>query len=321
MKSRGDVVMFDNSTTTGTAVAAPSAAPAKTDKRGKRRRIRRIAVVSVTALLAIICGGLASAYVVADQLAANVQRIQGVFPKGGTAVGSAALTAVTGSTTILLTGSDSVSAAPSGSGAHRKQQPSGLIALVHLNAGRHIGAVVSIPPETVVPVPGHGKTQIENALVFGGPGLLIRTVQNLTNVRIDHYAVVDFHNLTNVVNTLGGVNVTLPRHASSYFGISFRPGINHLSGIAALAYVRQGSISEDQRVGRQQNLLRAILQKIAGQNLLRNPLRSYGIVHAFTSALSVASNFSTRQLTSLATSASSFRAGNGTFVTLPVRPA
>ena len=313
--------MSDTSSTTGPAVAASSAAPATIDTRGKRRRIRRIVVVSVTALLAIVCGAMISGYVVADQLAASVHRIQGVFPKGGTVAGSAVLTAAKGSMTILLTGSDSVTAAPSGTGAGRKQQPSGLIAIVHLNAGRHSGAVVSIPPETVVPVPGHGTTQIENALVLGGPALLIRTVQNLTSVRIDHYAVVDFQDLTNVVNALGGVNVNLPQRAPSYYGVSFRQGVNHLNGIAALAYVRQGSISEDQRVGRQQNLLRAILQKIAGQNLLGNPFRAYGIVHAFTGALSVDSNFSNGQLMSLATSARSFQAGSGTFVTVPVRSA
>ncbi len=309
--------MSDTSSTTDPAVAAPSAAPATTDKRRRRRRIRRIVVVSATALLAIICGGTVSAYVVADQLAANVHRIQGVFPKDGTAAGTAVLTAAKGSMTILLTGSDSVSGGPVG----RKQQPSGLIAIVHLNAGRRSGAVVSIPPETVVPVPGHGKTQIENSLVLGGPALLIRTVQNLTGVRIDHYAVVDFQNLINVVNALGGVNVNLSEPAASYYGVSFRPGLNHLNGTAALAYVRQGSISEDQRVRRQQNLLRAILQKIGGQDLLGNPLRAYGIVHAFTGALSVDSNFSNRQLMSLATSARSFRPGSGTFVTAPVRSA
>jgi LCP family protein required for cell wall assembly len=309
--------MSDTSSTTDPAVAAPSADPATTDKRRRRRRIRRIVVISATALLTVICGGAVSAYVVADQLAANVHRIQGVFPKDGTAAGTAVLTAAKGSMTILLTGRDSVSAG----GAGRKQQPSGLIAIVHLNAGRRSGAVVSIPPETVVPVPGHGKTQIENSLVLGGPALLIRTVQNLTGVRIDHYAVVDFQALINVVNALGGVNVILPGRTASYNGVSFRQGVNHLNGVAALAYVRQGSISEDQRVQRQQNLLRAILQKIGGQNLLGNPLRAYGIVHAFTRALSVDSNFSNRQLMSLATSARSFRPGSGTFVTVPVRPA
>lgn len=305
--------MSDISSTTGPAVAAPSADPATTDKRRRRRRVRRIVVVAATALLTIVCAGMASAYVVANQLAASVHRLQGVLPAGGTA----ALAAAKGSTTILLTGDDMVSA----SGPSRVQQPSGLIAIVRLNAGHRSGAVVSIPPLTVVPVPGHGRTQIQNALVLGGPALLIRTVETVTGVRIDHYAVVDFQDLTHVVNVLGGLNVTLPGPGTSYGGVTFHRGVNHLNGTAALAYVRQGSITEDQRVRRQQNLLRVMLQKIAGQNLLGNPLRSYNVIHAFTGALSVDSSFSNRQLMSLATSARSLRPGAGTFVTAPVRPA
>src|SRR5260370_12417226 len=109
---QGEVVISDTSSTTGPAVAASSAAPATIDTRGKRRRIRRIVVVSVTALLAIVCGAMISTYVVAEQLAASVHRIQGVFPKGGTVAGPAALTAAQGNKTIPLTGSDSVAAPP-----------------------------------------------------------------------------------------------------------------------------------------------------------------------------------------------------------------
>jgi LCP family protein required for cell wall assembly len=195
------------------------------------------------------------------------------------------------------------------------------MAIVHLNAGRSTGAVVSIPPETLVKVPGHGRTQLENTLTFGGPALLVRTVQGVTHDRIDHYAVVDFARVTKVIDALGGVDVVLLRAQSSYYGVKFHKGVNHLNGRAALAYVRQGSLTEDQRVARQQNLLRAILQKIAGQNLLGNPIRAYDIIHAFTQALSVDSSFSNGDLMSLARSARSFRPGSGTFVTAPVQPA
>jgi LCP family protein required for cell wall assembly len=221
--------------------------------------------------------------------------------------------------TILVTGNDAVT---SGTGLHSKVLPSGLIAIVHLNAGRHNGAVVSIPPQTLVQLPGHGRTQIENALTFGGAALLVRSVRSVTGDRIDHYAVVDFARVSRVIDALGGVDVVLPKATtSSNYGVHFHKGVNHLTGRTALAYVRQASLTEDQRVARQQNLLRAILQKIASQNLLGNPIRAYGIIHAFTQALSVDSSFSNRDLMSLATSGKSFGPGSGTFVTAPVRPA
>jgi LCP family protein required for cell wall assembly len=304
--------MSDISNATGPAGDAPET---RSKHRG-RRRARRIALISVTAVLAVICGGLVSAYVTANHLASGVHRIPGVFT-GIDEAQLAAAKAAKGSLTMLVTGNDVVT---SRSGPHSRELPSGLIAIVHLNAGRNTGAVVSIPPETLVKVPGHGRMQIERTLTAGGPALLVRTVQSVTHDRIDHYGVVDFARVANVVNALGGVNGNIPR-ATTSFGFRFHAGINHLSGAAAIAYVRQPSLTEDQRVARQQNLLRAILQKIAGQNLLGNPLRAYRIIHAFTQALSVDSNFSNRDLMSLVTSARSFRPGHGTFVTAPVRHA
>jgi LCP family protein required for cell wall assembly len=296
---------------------APGTEPAvRPVTRPGRRRGRRIALISLTALLAVACGGLASAYVMADQLAGSVQRIPGVFGKV-TAAELAAASATKGSMTILVTGNDVVTAQ---SGPHSRELPSGLMAIVHLNRGRHTGAVVSIPPETLVQAPGRGRMQLERTLAVGGPALLVRTVRVVTHDRIDHYAVIDFQRVTHVIDVLGGVDVVLPRTTSSYYGVKFHKGVNHLSGIAALAYVRQGSLTEDQRVARQQNLLRAILQKIAGQDLLGNPVRAYRIVQAFTQALSVDSSFSNRDLMSLATDARSFGPGSGTFVTAPVRP-
>jgi LCP family protein required for cell wall assembly len=289
--------------------------PATDSKRRRRRRGRRIALISVIAVLAVVCGGLASAYVMANRLAGSIHRIPGVVTRAELM----ASPATKGSMTILVTGNDVVT---SRSRPNSKELPSGLMAIVHLNAGRSTGAVVSIPPETLVAVPGHGRTQLENALTFGGPALLVRTVHAVTGDRIDHYAVVNFARVTHVVDALGGVDVVLPRATtSSDYNVHFHKGVNHLNGHAALAYVRQSSLTEDQRVARQQNLLRAILQKIAGQNLLGNPIRAYGIIHAFTQALSVDSSFSNGDLMSLARSARSFRPGHGTFVTVPVQPA
>ena len=91
-----------------------------------------------------------------------------------------------------------------------EDSPSGLIMLLHVNATGYSGGVVSIPPQSIVQVPGHGRTQIENALKFGGPDLLVRTVENLTHVQINHYARIDFAHVDRTVNALGGVNVTMP---------------------------------------------------------------------------------------------------------------
>ena len=70
---------------------------------------------------------------------------------------------------------------------------SGLIMLMHFDAHNKRGGVVSIPPQTLVQVPGHGLKPISTAQGFGGPSLLVKTVEQLTHVQIDHYAKDQVH--------------------------------------------------------------------------------------------------------------------------------
>jgi LCP family protein required for cell wall assembly len=280
-----------------------------------RRRVKRIAISATAALALIVVAVAVSAYAAASHLAGNVHRIPGVFQ----ALDSAAVPSATaGSMTILVTASDTQPALRGGNGVdHASQAPaplSGLITLVHINAGQKAGAVISIPPDTLVSVPGHQKTQIENALPLGGPSLLIQAVENLTEVRIDHYSVVDFGSLGGVISQLGGINVDLAEPTTSY-GYTFHAGINRLGSAAVFAYARQPGISEDNRVLRQQNVIRAVLDGVAADN----PVTHYGALNAFTKALSVDSNFSNFQLMSLATHLRSLGGSDSTFVTVPVQ--
>ncbi|MHB1593646.1 MAG: LCP family protein [Streptosporangiaceae bacterium] len=219
------------------------------------------------------------------------------------------------STTVLLTGSVNALANRGGGAlgsSTAPQRPSGLIALVHLNANGHTGAVVSIPPNAVVYVPGHGYLRLQETLALGGPSLLIKTVERMTNVRIDHYSVLNFTGAVNVVSALGGVNVDVPYPVAS-FGHTFYAGENHLTGADVLAYVRQPQVSEVGRVLLQQNLIRAILEKAATVNLAGD----YSLVSAIAGALSVDSNFTNSQITSLAINLSRFSSKTAVFVTAP----
>ena len=92
---------------------------------------------------------------------------------------------------------------------------------------------MSVLPEAIVAVPSHGQTQINNALVYGGPSLLVETVEQLTHVPINHYARINFTRVSNVINAVGGVNVTLPETTKA-FGYTFPAGVNHLNGITAV---------------------------------------------------------------------------------------
>jgi LCP family protein required for cell wall assembly len=281
--------------------------------------------VAAASLLAVVGAGAVSAFVAASSLTGNIHRIPNAF-RGLAAAARPVMPAATrGAMTILVTGSDTLPAARGGNGADHAsragQRPSGLIVLLHLNADQKSGAAVSIPPDTLVRVPGHGTTQIDNALPLGGPSLLIQTVERLTSIRVNHYSVVNFQGLANVLKPLGGVNVDVPAKTTSY-GFTFHSGINHLGGgAAALAYARQGSLSPVQRVEREQNLLRAILARIAARHLFGNPFSDYSVLDAFTRTLSVDSDFTSSQLVSLALRLHALGGSNATFITVPVQQA
>ena len=118
------------------------------------------------------------------------------------------------------------------------------------------------------------------------------------------------------VNALSGVNVTLP-DATSSFGHVFHVGVNHLNGIAALAYARQPSLSQEGRVLRQQSLMRAVIRKIEFHHLLSNPITMYRVLHALISMLTVDSDFTASQIEHLAKEVRDLT-GATDYVTAPV---
>ena len=81
--------------------------------------------------------------------------------------------------------------------------------LVHIPADRASVQVMSIPRDSWVAVPGHGDAKINAAYSWGGPTLMIQTVEQLTGVRIDHIALTDFNSFVGITDALGGVEITL----------------------------------------------------------------------------------------------------------------
>ena len=181
--------------------------PALAQERPARRRRRglRIALVTLASFVVLIGAVAAGGYFYLNHLAGSIQRIPVKFA----AVSQPAGANYGGAMTVLITGKG---IGPTGAMSVPENSTSGLIMLLHVNASGYSGGVVSIPPQSIVRVPGHGKTELENALKFGGPDLLVRTVENLTHVQINHYARIDFTHVDRTVNAIGGVNVTLPEN-------------------------------------------------------------------------------------------------------------
>lgn len=272
--------------------------------RRRRRRLRRIVLAAAAGLVVLIGAAIGGGYLVASHLANSIHRIPDIAALDA----AHQLVPPSEGTTVLLTGSG---LAP---GANVQ---TGLIELLHLNAGQHSGAVVSIPADAVVSVPGHGRTELGNTLQLGGPSLMIETVERLTAVRIDHYSVVDFAGLDQVVGAMGGVDVDVP-YATTSDGYTFPAGIDDLNSADALAYARQPAVSEIGREELQENFLRAIMDKIASRGFFSHFTTDYRVLHAVTGAVSVDSNFSSSQLESLALHLGYLKGRDGTFVDAPV---
>jgi len=261
----------------------------------RRKRGLRLTLLSAASAIVLLGGAAAASFAYVNHEVGSIPRIPVSF--------TAETTGTAGPVTVLLTG--------------YQLGGSGMIMLLHLNADHQGGGVVSIPPQTEVQVAGHGRMQLSNALAVGGPSLVVRTVQSLTGVHINHYARVNFSTVAATIDALGGVGVDVPQAATA-FGYQFKAGVEQVNGGEAMAYARQLNLTGAQRVRRQQALLRAILTKVASRRLLTNPVTTVKVLNAFTRMLTVDRSFTSTQLESLATEMGSLSPSAAAYVTAPV---
>jgi LCP family protein required for cell wall assembly len=133
--------------------------------------------------------------------------------------------------------------------------------------------VISIPRTTRVNIPGNGTKTINRAFEIGGPPMVVRTVEKLTDTRIDHVVMIDFQGFVKLTQDLGGVTVTNRTAFHSAGGYSYPTGTVNLSGDAALWYVRERRQREEDRVENQRNVVKAILAKGLSPEVIADPAR------------------------------------------------
>jgi LCP family protein required for cell wall assembly len=241
---------------------------------GKRRRL--LFVLAGFLALAVVVGGAGRLAVrqAVDSYDRSIQRFGdpfGAIPKTQRATPDAA---ATGAMNLLLLGSDSRIDAGNPQQWSYGAQRTDAIMLVHLQADRKAAYVVSIPRDSWVTVPGHGQAKINAAFSWGGPSLMVRTVESVTGVPIDHVVVADFTGFKTLTDQLGGVDVTIPR-ATSDERHTWTAGVHHMNGDEALDYVRQRHNlpgGDFDRVKRQQNWIRAVIRKLSATGTLANPV-------------------------------------------------
>jgi len=267
--------------------------------------LRRVVLAMILSLVMLAAGVMVAGYLTVSHYASSIRRLPGILALE--AAHQPVMPARSRrSMTVLLT--------LSGVLRGRSGLQSGLIALVHLDADGHTGAVISIPADALVSVPGHGTAQLWNALRLGGPSLLIETVEELTNVRIDHYSVMSFEGVRSLIGAMRGINVDVPFTFTSD-GYTFPAGIDHLNAASVLPYVRQAGVSVVIRSELQGNLIRSMLDKAAADRMF--VAIDFRVLHAMADALSVDRNFSDTQLESAALRLGHLPGNGGVFITAP----
>lgn len=136
------------------------------------------------------------------------------------------------------------------------------IMLLYLNPEEGSGVLLSIPRDTLVEIPGYGEDKINHAYAYGGEELMIKTVSSFLDAEINHYVTLDFEGFVRLIDTLGGVDITIDRPlVDPKSGANFSPGNHHFTGEQALSYTRSRAteLGDIGRIQRQQQLFRELL--------------------------------------------------------------
>jgi len=199
--------------------------------------------------------------------------------------------------TYLLVGSDSragLSAAERkalGVGGDASGRRTDSIILVHTPSGSGKPVLISIPRDSYLPIPGHGKNKVNAAFAIGGPELLAETLEQATGLPIDGYVEIGFGGFAGVVDSLDGVEVCVKRDIKDAKAhINLKKGCQTLDGKNALGYVRarysdpKGDLG---RAERQRQFLGAIMKKAATPATVLLPWRWWGFTHTAGSSVIV----------------------------------
>jgi LCP family protein required for cell wall assembly len=136
--------------------------------------------------------------------------------------------------------------------------------LIFLNPDQHAVAIVGIPRDSWVDIPGKGTNKINSALVQGGPDLMVQTIETHFGVHIDYWAITTFWGFKSMIDDIGGLTVNVPfRMLDSYSEVDLQPGVQELSGEQALAMSRDRHSMLSGDFTRQENGGRLILAALA----------------------------------------------------------
>ncbi|MFD3481146.1 LCP family protein [Streptomyces sp. NPDC058695] len=269
-------------------------------KAPKKRRTGRIVLLSLL-VLALIVGG--TGYWLYSDLNGNISGVD--LDK---AIGDNRPEKLpTSGQNVLVLGSDSRAGDNADLGTGKVAGARSDTALVmHIPEGRTQATAVSIPRDTLVTrpectksdgskIPSAKRVMFNSVYSLAGPACVVKTVEAMSGVRMDHFMEIDFSGFKGLVDAIGGVTVTVdkPIHDKSS-GLELSAGTHKLNGTQSLAFVRTrhgvGDGSDLGRIGLQQQFMIALLGEVKKQDLLGSPTKTFKIADSLTSSLTTDSD-------------------------------
>lgn len=256
-------------------VQAPPSAPAGTpvSPRPRQKKKRRWPLVTLVVILLIAAW---PAYLLFDANS-HLKRIDALSGAADTS-----------GTTYLLAGSDSRSdgSVPDDTEGQRADS----IMLVHV-APNGQTSNISLPRDTYVEIPGYGWDKLNAAYSYGGPTLLVQTVEQLTGLTVDHYAEIGMGGVSNIVDAIGGVNLCYDLTVNDERSeLNWEAGCHDADGKTALAFARMrysDPLGDIGRAQRQRQVVSKTVSKAMQPATLINPSSALRVERAGASAFTV----------------------------------
>jgi LCP family protein required for cell wall assembly len=276
------------------------------------RRLRRILLAGGLSVLLLAGLAVTGIWAYGRSLNHNLDRVD--------AITATEAPDLNGPLNILLVGADSRD--PDTPGGIRADT----IMVAHVDGDHKHVYLSSIARDTWVDVPrsadgqqGGVAAKINAAYAWGGPELLVRTVEDYTGLLIDHVMLIDFAGFEQVVDAIGGVTMDIEQTITSIHQPkrTFTAGSRHLTGAEALDYVRQRKQFADGDFARQrhqQQFIVAVIDQLTSAGTLANPVRLNAALQTLTAAVTVDRTF---DLAQTAMALKSVGAADLTFLTSP----
>jgi len=204
--------------------------------------------------------------------------------------------------------------------------------LVHISKSRDKAVLVSIPRDSYALIPEHlnsqGKTipaaysKLNSSFNWGGAPLLIETIEQMTDLKMDHYVEINFVGFARMVDSLGGIEICTTKDINdSKSHLVLPAGVHNLNGIDALKYVRTrefDGLGDIGRMQRQQAFISSVVKKATSMGVLLNPITMTSFINSALSAVITDEGLNSSDMIVLAKQLKSLSASNVRTLTVPL---